>query len=40
MEAVGGGAAAEGEAQQGPGLVDQLGLAIKGMQRFMRSLSQ
>ena len=42
MEAVGGpreGGAAGGE-QAGPGLVEQIAVTLKGLNRFMKSLSQ
>ena len=41
MEAFGqGGGGADGEGKEGPGLVNQIGLTLNSLQRFMRSLSQ
>lgn len=40
MEALGPQAGAEGEQQGGAGFINQLGVTISGLQRFMRSLSQ
>ncbi|KAL4448843.1 hypothetical protein ABPG77_007560 [Micractinium sp. CCAP 211/92] len=40
MEALGPPAGAEGEQQGGAGFINQLGVTLSGLQRFMRSLSQ
>lgn len=40
MEALGVQQGGEGEQQQGPGLISQVAVALKGLNRFMKQLSQ